>query len=120
MDRGLRSRAVRSRSIALSGALYLRNNSASRMAVSTSLTCSDSDWELTIVCLMFGNSGWCFWGAPGSGRSLSQEIRTAPGILLESKAHHLVCRLLLENKEVERRYLTMSPAYCSRPSLSAI
>src|SRR5687768_16063738 len=67
MDRGLRSSAVRSRSIALSGALYLRNNSASRMAVSTSLTCSDSDWELTIVCLMFGNSGWCFWGAPGSG-----------------------------------------------------
>ena len=67
-----------SRSIALSGALYLRNNSASRMAVSTSLTCSDSDWELTIVGLMFLNSDGV-WGAPGSGRSLSQEILDRSG-----------------------------------------
>src|SRR5688572_10321248 len=52
-ERGLRSSAVRSRSIALSSDLYLMNNSASRMAVSTSLTCSDSE-ELTIV----GRSHW--------------------------------------------------------------
>jgi hypothetical protein len=54
-------------------------------------------WEFLMVLL----------GAPGARRSLSQEIRTAPGILLESKAHHIVCRESSAAWAAERRYLTM-------------